>query len=142
MPVGFEYKINQARKRIRSAGARDEEQLLLSDMVSSKRANVLFSVSSDFNFGRSEVQYLNGTFVSKVFCGSSYASMADWVHEMHEWVATEFGEYINPEKFFIFHPQTPSKEETTTYVVFFAQLKKIPRENRRLSDRNHSSYNN
>jgi hypothetical protein len=121
-PVGFEFKINQTRRKISQAKAGDGEQLILSDMVSSKSANVLFSVSTDAGLKPSSITYLDGDFVSRVFRGNSEEQLSEWVHGLYEWVEESFGQHINPEKLFIFYPQRPSRDGKTKYVVFFVQL--------------------
>lgn len=123
IPVGFDIKIHRALRRIRKAGAQDDENLILTDMVSSKSANVLFSVSSDHHLKTSEVQYLNGTFVSKVFSGRTLANVSSWVDDMHSWVATQFGQHIDPERFYVCYPSKPPLDGKTKYVVFFVQLR-------------------
>jgi hypothetical protein len=99
-------------------------------MVSSKSANVLFSVSSDYHLNNAEVHYLNGTFVSRVFSGRTLANFSTWVDEMHSWVATHFGQHIDPERFFVCYPSKPPLDGKTKHVVFFVQymlppLKKV-----------------
>lgn len=130
-PVGFEYKLKRTRRKIANARARDEEELILSDMVSSKQASVMFSISSDVNFKKrgESIEYLNGYFVSKAFAfrGEDKVKMSEWVEEMDEWVEDTFNQIIEPDKLFVHYPQRPSKDGKTMYVVLFVQLNQSPR---------------
>lgn len=123
-PVAFKIVMNQTRKQIAHARANDDdnEQLILSDMVSSKSANVLFSISSTARLDPSEVTYLNGYYVSRVFHGDE-EQLSEWANEMHDWVEESFDQFVNPEEMFLYSPQRPCKEDgSTKYVVFFVQI--------------------
>lgn len=129
-PVGFEYKLQESRRKISTARAGDEEELVLSDMVSSKQASVMFSISSDANLKRRDsISYLDGFFVSKVFAvrGGDKANLSEWVDEMDEWVEDTFDQFIEHDKLFVHYPQRPSVDGKTMYVVLFVQLHQSPR---------------
>ncbi len=118
IPLNFGKVMVRSMEKIEVAGAKEPEQLVLSDENSLWGADVYIACSKEVPTG--ETVRLSGHFLSKVFEGP-YKNVRKWCGEMRDYVA---GKSKSASKTYFYYTTCPrcAKVYGVNYVVLLAQV--------------------
>jgi len=118
VPLNMGGKVIKNMKLIEKAGAKSDQQLMLSDEKSLWGADIYIEVSK--NVPGAEMAKISGVFLTKVFEGP-YNEAGNWVAEMKEYVKNKNKEL---KKLYLSYTTCPkcAKAYGKNYVVLFAQI--------------------
>jgi len=118
IPLNFGSVMKRDMSRIEAAGAKSDEQIVLSDENSLWGADVYIGVSKEVPDANNVT--ISGTFLSKVFEGP-YQNMHKWIEETKSFVAAKGREI---KKLYCFYTTCPkcAKKYGKNYVVILAQV--------------------
>jgi len=118
IPLNYGNVMKRSMKKIEKAGAKTNEQLMLSDESSPWRSEIYIEVTK--RIPKSEMVKITGHFLSKVFEGS-YSNSKKWMEEMREFVKSK-GK--NMKKLYFFYTTCPScaKAYGKNYTVLLAEI--------------------
>ena len=110
-------------KKTKATIQQDEDQLVLTPMQSVWGCDVLFSVTPEEAIFLENIDYVSGTFVSKVFSGTR-CNTVPWVAEMQRWVRStsrrdfDLGDY-DADRCYIYYP---ARNSFLLHAVIFVKL--------------------
>lgn len=118
IPLNMGKKVIRNMKLIEAAGAKSEQQLMLTDEKSLWGADIYIDVTKEVPGAR--MASLTGTFLSKVFEGP-YQNVGQWAKEMKEYVKTKSKTL---KKLYFSYTTCPkcAKAYGKNYVVLFAEV--------------------
>ena len=118
IPLNFGAVMARNCRLIDAAGAKGEEQLVVSDENSLWGADVYIGVTRDVP--QAKMATLSGTFLCKVFEGP-YSNIRSWIKEMQAYVASQGKEM---KRLLFFYTTCPrcAKKYGKNYVVLLAQI--------------------
>jgi len=118
VPLNFRQVIDRTMKRLQLSGAKNTDDLILSDENSLWGADVYIAV--DREIPGAAMTKLSGRFMTKVFNGP-YSNMKGYIEEMRVFVGSKNKEI---KKMYFFYTTCPrcAKVYGTNYIVIFAQI--------------------
>ena len=119
IPIRFNHFVKKTKATIQQ----DEDQLVLTPMQSVWGCDVLFSVTPEEAIFPENIDYVSGTFASKVFSGTRYNTVP-WVAEMQRWVRSTTGRDFDlndydSDRCYIYYP---ARNSFLLHAVIFVKL--------------------
>lgn len=119
--------VSKKRQQIaKQPGLLDCEGLVLNDMCSPFKSNLLISVNQEAQKIPSniKVEYLSGTWLSKVYRGN-YDRFLDWIDDAEAYVKEKYGKQVDPHhNWYVYYPSAleHQKSPIEDVLVFFIKV--------------------
>lgn len=121
--------VSQKKQQIEAVpGLADPEGLALNDMCSPFKSKLLFSIESSSDKKNLpadlKVEYLSGTWLSKVYRGS-YNHFLEWVDDAAAYVLEHYGKQVDPHHdWYTYYPSALDKQKSNheAVLVFFIKI--------------------